>query len=152
MQCTIFAFHSKAQKRIKREANKYSTHLYSLKKISILESRIGPVQEFLDRIESRKFFSPILLDRLEPNPRNVWLGPTRIMKIWNRSMPSVNVPKYFFCIPIPPEPLPLTQKVSPSEKKSNFLHVQGPTTPFEVLLYDLLYSDFGPITWAQKNP
>ena len=48
-------------------------------------------------------------------------------------------------------PIPLALRTSPSEKfsKKNFIYY--PAKQVEVLLYDLLNSDFGPITWTKKK-
>ena len=43
------------------------------------------------------------------------------------------LPKVLFCIIPPPYLVPIPKNVSPSEKKFNFLHDQGPATQFEVL-------------------
>ena len=56
----------------------------------ILESRIGPIPKNVDRVESRKFFSPSLLDRPEPEQIILRVVQARIEKIWNRSMPSID--------------------------------------------------------------
>ena len=63
----------------------------------------------------------------------------------------VILPKVLKNIGIVNFPITLALRTSPSEKFSKIFFVYYPAKQVEVLLYDLLNSDFGPITWTKKK-
>ena len=61
-----------------------------------------------------------------------------------------NVPKVKKYIIFRHFPIHLDPRIAPSEIFSKIFESYYPGKPVEVLLYDLPYSGFGQITWAQK--
>ena len=70
-------------------------------------------------------------------------------RTYDSALGYVILPKVLKNIGIVNFPITLALRTSPSEKFSKKIFIYYPAKQVEVLLYDLLNSDFGPITWTK---